>query len=92
MSAFKKPLPLKIFSLENEKSNVFVKCFFESMETSHMTLRLSSPSFPFELGSDISIEFTVANHRYQFDSAVLSDPHAGEIFVRRPKVIYKKAL
>jgi hypothetical protein len=92
MSAFKKPLPLQIFSSENSKRNVFVKAFFESMEPSQMKIKLNDSKAQLEFGSDISIEFTVANHRYQFDSVILSDVQNRFLFVRKPKVLYKKSL
>lgn len=92
MSAFKKPLPLKIFAAENEKREMYLSCFFESMESHSMRLKLKDRKNTFELGSDLSIEFIVAGDKYQFDSALLSDGQDGFLQVRKPKVIYKRSL
>jgi hypothetical protein len=92
MSAFKKPLPLTIISSENPKPGFSLKAHFEMMESADMKIKLDSQSLPQDFGDDISIVFTVANWKFQFDSAILSELDGGFLRVRKPKVIYKRKL
>lgn len=91
MSAFKKPLPFQMYPLDGESKEPLARCFFEAMEPSFMRVRVGSGYKPLEIGTDLSIEFIVAMHRYQFDSVILSEVENGFFLVRKPKVIYKRA-
>ncbi|MDZ4724753.1 MAG: hypothetical protein SH817_01245 [Leptospira sp.] len=92
MSGFKKPLPLTIFPTDTNDSKKSWKAYFEIMEPSQMKIRLESFSSAPDFGSDILVVFYDATHRFQFDSAILSENHNGFINIRKPKVIYKRSL
>ncbi|WP_135355087.1 hypothetical protein [Leptospira ryugenii] len=92
MSGFKKPMPLQLKRVETASQSSTWQAKFESMEAFRMKLFLPENQVSLEFGSDITVHFRDNKHSYQFDSTVLSEREGEFIYIRKPKVIYKRRL
>ncbi len=92
MSAFQQNLPVQIIPKDKNEEGLKFQGIFEVMEPNRMKIKIDQSFLAEQRSGEITVEFTMANYNFQFDSVVLPDIDKNFIYISKPKVIHKSQI
>ena len=92
MSVFQQNLPIQILPNSNNPEGTKYQGLLDAMESSAMKIKMDSTFFQIDISGSISVEFSMSNYNFQFDSSILSKGNNSIISIEKPKVIHKSQI
>lgn len=92
MSVFQQNLPVQIIpTIENEEGNKY-QGILEGLESDTMKIRMDESFFQQKILNPISVEFTMSNYNFQFESDIMNTDDTSYIHIAKPKVIHRSQI
>lgn len=92
MSVFQQNLPITIVPKENNSKGNKFQGLLEAMESNSMKIKMDETFFKEKSYGSLSVEFTMSNYNFVFDSEVLSSEQSSFINIAKPKIIHKSQI
>ncbi|MCC5814860.1 MAG: PilZ domain-containing protein [Leptospira sp.] len=92
MSVFQQNLPIQIIPIENNEQGLKYQGLFDSMEPDSMKIKMDDTFFEAKVENQISVEFSMSNFNFQFESILLPKRDGNCIHIAKPKVIHKSQI
>jgi hypothetical protein len=92
MSVFQQNLPIQILPNSNNPEGTKYQGLLDAMESTAMKIKMDSTFFQTDISGSISVEFSMSNYNFQFDSSILSKGNNSIISIEKPKVIHKSQI
>ena len=92
MSVFQQNLPVTIVPQINNENGIKFQGILDKMESNSMKIKMDDSFFKDDIHGSVTVEFTMSNYNFVFESEILTREHSSFINISKPKVIHKSQI